>query len=793
MHVEPSDYVAKVWAVDGLRLTSEPVSIAYRDFAGVPGGERPTIVFLHGSPGRKEEFDGLAPILARSGRVVVPDLPGFGSSTRVLPDYSSRAHALYVRQLLDRLGIPRAHLLGYSMGGGVALNLTDQAPERVASLTLLSAVGVQEMELTGDYYVNHAVHGVQLGALWILHEGTPHMGLLDDAMLGVPYARNFYDSDQRPLRAALGRLAAPMLIIHGLDDPQVPIEAAREHWRLVPQSELITLPGNHFLLFSDTAFLGSAIADFVRRAATGRAPARNDADPERVPRAAAPFDPMTLPKVRGIAAVVFCGVLAAGVWLASGVASVAAGMFVARGRITVGVALIGCLVGEGAAGVTRYIRAPDTGRGAPVFSSLVSAMQSVVFLSLSVIVSSALLRVTAIRTASPYTRAAVLIALVAGSLQAGLAVATSRRRRLLVSRWRRITQWEFWPPWIFYPPVLVYLVCLMAKHRSATVFTAANPAILAGGVVGESKHAILEGLAGSGDYVARSCLVGGSLSPEAKLLDAGSWMASQRLTFPIVVKPNCGQRGSGVVIVRSEDGLADALARSSVDTIVQEYVGGAEFGVFYYRRPSEPQGHIFSVTEKRLPIVVGDGRRTLEQLILHDDRAVCAAQLYLDRHRDALSSVPAAGEAVPLAELGTHCRGALFLDGGQVLSPALEERFDRIARGFEGFYFGRFDVRLEGGIEEFRAGRGFKIIELNGVTSEATHIYHPGTPLAVAYRVLMRQWQIAFEIGAENRLRGVPPTSTWTIIRLARDYARISRRHLREGESGRGDARRAAA
>ena len=359
-----------------------------------------------------------------------------------------------------------------------------------------------------------------------------------------------------------------------------------------------------------------------------------------------------------------------------------------------------------------------------------------------------------------------------------------RTVRLLVSKWRRITRWEFWPPWVFYPPLVVYLVCLMAKHRSATVFTAANPAILAGGVVGESKHAILEGLEGTRDYVARSCLLCASLSAEARLLEALDFIATQSLTFPIVLKPNCGQRGSGVVIVRSENALAAALAQSSVDTIVQEYVGGAEFGVFYYRRPSETHGRIFSVTEKRFPVVVGDGHRTLEQLILHDDRAVCAARLYLDRHRDALSSVPAPGEAVPLAELGTHCRGALFLDGGQVVSPALEERFDRIARGFEGFYFGRFDVRLDGGIEEFRAGRGFKIIELNGVTSEATHIYHPGTPLAAAYRVLMRQWQIAFEIGAENRLRGVPITSVWTIVRLARDYARTSGHHLREDASG---------
>jgi hypothetical protein len=355
-----------------------------------------------------------------------------------------------------------------------------------------------------------------------------------------------------------------------------------------------------------------------------------------------------------------------------------------------------------------------------------------------------------------------------------------RRRRLLVSTWRRCTRWEFWPPWIFYLPVIAYLFYLMLKHRSATLFTAANPGILAGGFVGESKFDILQRLAGAGEFVARSCLIDRSLSGAEKTLAARRFMANRGLTFPIVLKPNHGQRGSGVVIARSADVLRDALCQSSVDTIVQEYVGGAEFGVFYYRRPSERHGRIFSVTEKRFPTVVGDGRRTLDALILDDDRAVCAARLYLERHGEDLRTVPAEGESIALAELGTHCRGALFLNGGWIVTAALEERFEAIARGFEGFYFGRFDVRVDGGLEAFRSGQGFKIIELNGVTSEATHIYHPGTPLMTAYAVLKRQWRIAFEIGEENHHRGVSPATVHTLFQLARSYSRTSRRHLRE-------------
>ena len=453
------------------------------------------------------------------------------------------------------------------------------------------------------------------------------------------------------------------------------------------------------------------------------------------------------------------------------------------------------------ANLWRYLRRRRAGRGrletaathwlilvslvtSAVRTAARTAVRTTLFLLAATGTSWLLFRFMPLRSLTPYSRVAITAALVLALLKTGAAVATDKGRRLLISTWRRATQWEFWPPWIFYPPVVAYIVYLMVKHRSVTICTAANPAIMAGGVLGESKYDILQRLAGASDYIARSCVIDANLGAEAKMITARRFMNAQRLTFPIVVKPNHGQRGSGVVIARSADVLEGCLQQSTVDTIVQEYVGGPEFGVFYYRRPSESRGHIFSITEKRLPMVVGDGRSTLEALILHDERAVCAARLYCDRYHDQLSNVPAEGETIALADLGTHCRGALFMDGDWVRSEALEARFDEIAKGFDGFFFGRFDVRLEthvdGGIDAFRAGHAFKIIELNGVTSEATHIYHPGTPLIEAYQVLMRQWRIAFEIGEENHRQGAPLTSVRALIQLTRDYRRTSRRHLRE-------------
>src|SRR4030095_2818088 len=216
--LEPVESTADVLRVDGDRISGPRARVAYQELTPGSGRDVETILLLHGSPGYKEELGRLASVLARDVRVVAPDLPGFGSSTRAVPDYSFRAHAHYVRQLLDQLGLRHVHVLGYSMGGGVALSLVDIRPERVASLTLVSAIGVQEMELTGDYYVNHFVHAAQLAALWLAREGIPHMGLLDRAMLGVPYARNFFDADQPPLRCVLQRVSVPTLLVHGVHD-----------------------------------------------------------------------------------------------------------------------------------------------------------------------------------------------------------------------------------------------------------------------------------------------------------------------------------------------------------------------------------------------------------------------------------------------------------------------------------------------------------------------------------------------------------------------------------------------
>jgi membrane protein DedA with SNARE-associated domain len=345
-----------------------------------------------------------------------------------------------------------------------------------------------------------------------------------------------------------------------------------------------------------------------------------------------------------------------------------------------------------------------------------------------------------------------------------LGLSTWRGRRLLLGRWRRLTRWEFWPMWAIYPPIILYVLWLALRHRSLTVVTAVNPGIGGGGgLVGESKSEILHGLAKARDAVARWTLVPPGPVDE-RVAKINSFLAREKLTLPIVLKPDVGQRGAGVVIVRDDRTLERAVHESPGPLIAQAYVPGVEFGVFYYRYPSARCGEILGITDKRLVSVIGDGERTLEELILSDERAVCMARFFLRTLAARLDEVPAMGDRITLSELGTHCRGALFLDGSSLVTESLRASVDRVSRAFDGFYFGRYDVRSPS-VEAFQRGE-FTVLELNGLTSETTGIYDPGHSLWFGWRSLGRQWRIAFEIATENRRLGARPLTLREVYRL---------------------------
>ena len=192
---------------------------------------------------------------------------------------------------------------------------------------------------------------------------------------------------------------------------------------------------------------------------------------------------------------------------------------------------------------------------------------------------------------------------------------------------QRWSHWEFWPAWMFYPPVALYCLWLAIKHRGLTLPTAANPGIFSGGIVGESKMTTLQTLMEtSPGFTAQAELITGSTSEE-RLSSLREICLRRSIDYPFIMKPDIGQRGAGVKLVRDGEQACAYLKRTTAPLLVQRYAQGPhEVGVFYYRFPDEPRGHIFAITEKVFPVVTGDGRSTVSDLIWADSRARFMAQ-----------------------------------------------------------------------------------------------------------------------------------------------------------------------
>ena len=340
-----------------------------------------------------------------------------------------------------------------------------------------------------------------------------------------------------------------------------------------------------------------------------------------------------------------------------------------------------------------------------------------------------------------------------------------------------VSLFEFWPSWLFYLPVIAQWIGLGLRYGDFSLPTAANPRILAGGLCGETKSSILDLVAPAArHWLAPYVVTGTSADPAADLAAAVQALASAGLAYPVVAKPDIGCNGTGVRLIADQPALARYLAEfpRGAPVLLQAYVPHpGEAGLFYIRKPGEARGRISSVTLKSSPVLVGDGRRTLRELIRDDPRTGrLPPRLFLKRLAVQLDTVPPSGEPVRLVFVGNHCKGSTFHNGQEHATEALTTRLDAIAKTMPDFHFGRFDLRFRS-LAELRQGRGFTIIEINGVGSEATHIWDPRTRLIDAYLSQFAHYRAAFEIGRRMRAAGHRTSGVFAMLRLWRLQKRL--------------------
>ena len=222
-------------------------------------GDGPPVLLIHGSgPGVSAwaNWRLTIPALARHFSVVAPDIVGFGFTDRpegVSYDLTTwTAHAVGV---LDALGIDRAHVVGNSFGGSIALSLAIHHPERVDRLVLMGSVGVPFTITDGL----DAVWGYEPSVAAM--ESLLHLFAYDRDLVGEDLARLRYEASMRPgvqeayarmfpaprqaaldamthAEADIAGISAPTLVVHGRDDQVIPLQNAYDLLRLIDDAQL---------------------------------------------------------------------------------------------------------------------------------------------------------------------------------------------------------------------------------------------------------------------------------------------------------------------------------------------------------------------------------------------------------------------------------------------------------------------------------------------------------------------------------------------------------------------------
>lgn len=313
----------------------------------------------------------------------------------------------------------------------------------------------------------------------------------------------------------------------------------------------------------------------------------------------------------------------------------------------------------------------------------------------------------------------------------------------------KLRSWEYWPFGIVQFPTFFYFGWLALRTRSITFFSASNPGIVMGGMFGESKYDILEKI--PAELKPQTILI---TAPTNKSVVINAILQSG-MTFPVIFKPELGERGFQVTRINSELEIDAFLSKMSFNFLVQEFVTlPMEFGVFYSRNPKNRTGEVTSIVMKEMLSVTGNGRDSLRQLILNKDRAKLQWSVLRIKFQSQLDEVVPAGETIELISIGNHCLGTKFINRNDLINERLNASFDQISKQIEGFYFGRYDLRC-GDIQDLFEGK-VKIMELNGCGAEPAHIYDPDFPFAKAVVTLLKHWRTIFEIARENNHRGIP-------------------------------------
>jgi pimeloyl-ACP methyl ester carboxylesterase len=223
-------------------------------------GSGETVLLLHGWGSSADLMKPISGKLSKKFRCVAVDFPGHGSTPEPPAAWGPAEFAAWTLELMDRLEIERAHVIGHSHGGRVAIGIAANNPDRVNKLVLTSSSGLRSRQTvqararvrmfkSGRYMANASV--LPGGAkkklqAWVDRQGSDDYRAASGVMRSTLV--KLVNSDAREL---LPKLKCPTLLIWGDKDDQTPLANAREMEQLIPDAGLVVLGGGGHFVYAE--------------------------------------------------------------------------------------------------------------------------------------------------------------------------------------------------------------------------------------------------------------------------------------------------------------------------------------------------------------------------------------------------------------------------------------------------------------------------------------------------------------------------------------------------------------
>jgi pimeloyl-ACP methyl ester carboxylesterase len=229
-------------------VNKQTITISNQRIAYYQFGQGSPLLFLHGGRVEARTFKKLLKELAKDNMVIAPDIPGYGDSDTPKKVWSFVEYAQFFDSFLKHLGHDHVIVVGYSMGGGIALNLAAQS-SRVSQLVLMDSSGLQSLPTRHShqdlrrllFYLTHPQYLSSLFTLlrdfvafsWKHRRGWRHIRDIRKQCLETSY------------EDALRRIIVPTTVLWGDSDWIYPSTVAYVFQQKIPQATLTFIPGNH--------------------------------------------------------------------------------------------------------------------------------------------------------------------------------------------------------------------------------------------------------------------------------------------------------------------------------------------------------------------------------------------------------------------------------------------------------------------------------------------------------------------------------------------------------------------